>query len=207
MQAWGEGAGGLAATGRALLEIASDLDMAGGPDPRPPGFCGTALTVKLPCTAAGLAAAAALRRDAAWCGITITAVYAAHQVGPGARVCVHKGVCASLLGALQFGGGGVRQATVSRCVLEGDAACATDWSEWWRAPRLTRHARTNTHSHPNPCPTPPTTTTRRYWRVQRAPPMLHPTWGEWGTRWGLTRCASWPRPGALRRGLARQSRR
>ena len=68
LQAWGGGADALLESALRLLDLGAA---------RCPG--GFITTVKLPCTADGLAAAAALRRARPGASITVTAVYAAHQ--------------------------------------------------------------------------------------------------------------------------------
>ncbi|GBF96092.1 transaldolase [Raphidocelis subcapitata] len=65
-QAWGASASDLLASALAILDLGSPAD-----DLR--------LTVKLPCTAAGLEAAARLRAERPGASVTVTGVYAAHQ--------------------------------------------------------------------------------------------------------------------------------
>ncbi|KAI8471475.1 MAG: hypothetical protein J3K34DRAFT_233337 [Monoraphidium minutum] len=67
LQAWGGPAPALAAAAAELQDL------------RPRHCPGVTLTIKLPCTPDGLAAAKALRAARPGCSVTITGVYAAHQ--------------------------------------------------------------------------------------------------------------------------------
>jgi hypothetical protein len=87
LQSWGGSAA-------ALLSVALKLQ-----DLRAAHCPATTLTIKLPCTAEGLEAATELRRQRPDSSITVTGVYAAHQVNAYVPQCACL-VCVLLLTAV-----------------------------------------------------------------------------------------------------------